>query len=84
MDRSGFVYTYTIVRRGVLPGFLDSGPYAVVVVEMPGAGGVRLIADLVDAPPDEVHIGMPVEVFFDDITKDVTLPRFRRAYGAER
>jgi uncharacterized OB-fold protein len=40
---------------------------------------VRLLSQVVDCPPDELEIGMPVEVVFDAVTDEVTLPRFRRA-----
>jgi len=39
---------------------------------------VRLVTGIVDCPPDELSMGMPVEVTWDDVTEAVTLPRFRR------
>jgi uncharacterized OB-fold protein len=39
--------------------------------------GVRLLSNLVDCPVDAVRIGLPVEVVFDDVTPEVTLPKFR-------
>ncbi|MDP6244012.1 MAG: OB-fold domain-containing protein [Myxococcota bacterium] len=41
--------------------------------------GVRLLSQVVDCPPEDLEIGMPVEVVFDAVTENVTLPRFRRA-----
>ena len=32
-----------------------------------------------DCPPDELRKGLPVEVFFEAVTEEVTLPKFRRA-----
>ena len=55
------------------------GPYAPVVVEL--EEGVRMVTWLVDCPPDEIRRDMPVEVVFDDVTAEVTLPKFRRAGG---
>ena len=52
-------------------------PYAPVVVEM--EEGVRLLSTVLDCSPDELEIGMPVEIVFQDVTEEVTLPRFRRA-----
>jgi uncharacterized protein len=49
------------------------GPYNVVQVELDE--GPRLMGNLVDARP---VIGMRVEVIFDAVTPDVTLPRFRQ------
>jgi hypothetical protein len=59
------------------PGFAGEVPYAVVVVEL--AEGARLVSNLVDCPVADVRAGMPVEVVFDDVTFDVTLPKFRPA-----
>ena len=39
-------------------------------------------SSLVDCPHEAIHIGMPVEVVFDDVSEDVTLPRFRPRAGA--
>jgi hypothetical protein len=50
-----------------------------VVVEL--EEGVRMVTWLVDCPPDEIRRDMPVEVVFDDVTAEVTLPKFRRAGG---
>jgi len=52
-------------------------PYNIVLVELPDAGGVRLVSNLVDVPVEEVAVGLEVEVLFED-QGDVTLPRFRR------
>jgi uncharacterized OB-fold protein len=40
--------------------------------------GIRLISNLVDTRPEEISIGMPVEVVFDEIADDLTLPKFRK------
>jgi uncharacterized OB-fold protein len=40
---------------------------------------VRMVTWLTDVKPDDLKLGMPVEVVFDDVTSDVTLPKFRRA-----
>jgi uncharacterized OB-fold protein len=57
------------------PGFAGEVPYAVVVVEL--EEGVRLVSNLVGCPVGDVVPGMPVEAVFDDVTPDVTLPKFR-------
>ena len=50
-------------------------PYAVVVVEL--EEGARLLSNVVDCPVREIAVGMPVEVVFEDVTPEVTLPKFR-------
>ena len=41
------------------------------------AEGPRLHTNLVQCRNDEIRIGMPMEVMFDRINDEVTLPKFR-------
>ena len=72
----GTVYTWTVVVRPMHPAFHTAVPYAPVVVEM--EEGVRLLSSVIDCAPEELEIGMPVEVTFQDVTDEVSLPKFRR------
>ena len=63
----------------MIPAFAGDAPYAPVVVEL--EEGVRMVSWIVDCDPDDIEMGMPVEVVFDDVTTEVTLPKFRRAAG---
>jgi len=40
--------------------------------------GVRLVSNMTDIKPEQIYIGMPVEVVFEDIAEDLTLPKFRK------
>jgi uncharacterized protein len=71
----GSVFSYTVMHQASHPGFAAEVPYAVVVIELDE--GVRLLSNLVDCPLPDVRIGLPVEVVFDDVTPEVTLPKFR-------
>jgi uncharacterized OB-fold protein len=75
----GVVHTFTINVHPWEPG-LDV-PYIVAVVELVEQQGLRLTTNIVDCPPSEVWIGMPVEVVFEQID-DVYLPLFRPATDA--
>ena len=75
----GTVYSFTVIWHPVLPDVSDSVPYVPAVVELPDTGGVRLIANLVDVTPAEIHIGMDVELVWRDVHDDVTIPTFRPA-----
>ena len=77
MSGRGRVFSYTIAHHPVHPALVDRVPYNIVLVELPDAGGVRLVSNLVDVPVEEVAVGLEVEVLFED-QGDVTLPRFRR------
>jgi uncharacterized OB-fold protein len=71
----GEVFSYTIVARALHPAFADSVPYAPTIVEM--EEGVRLLTSVVDVAPDELEIGMPVEVEFEAVSEEISLPVFR-------
>jgi uncharacterized OB-fold protein len=79
----GTVYTYTVVRRAFIPSLADRLPYVVVVVELEGGGGARLLSNLVEADVAAVRVGMPVEVVWEDLGPDLAVPRFRPGCGLE-
>jgi len=73
----GKIFSWTVVGRALHPAFRDDTPYAPVIVEMDE--GVRLLTQITDVAPDALEIDMPVEVAFDAVTPEITLPRFKRA-----
>ena len=75
----GVVYSYTIVTHAVHPGLVTNIPFNVALVEFPDAPGVRFITNIVDAGPEELSIGLPVRVHWEDLSNGVTLPRFTKA-----
>ncbi len=70
------VATYTVNHQPWIPGF--DPPYVVAIVEIEEQPSVRLTTNIVDCAPDDVTIGMPVEVTFEH-HDDVWLPLFRPA-----
>lgn len=73
----GTIYTWTVFHKVYHPAFAADAPYAVVAVEL--EEGPRVTSNLVDCPLEGIRVGMPVEVVFDDVTEEVTLPKFRPA-----
>jgi uncharacterized OB-fold protein len=75
----GTLHAFTIVYNQRAPGFADEVPYVVAMVELDE--GPRLMTNLVDvqADPEHVRIGMPVEIVYEDVTDEITLPKFRPA-----
>jgi len=71
----GEVYTYTIVHRPIAAG--QQLPYVIAVIALADAGGVRMISNLVGASPDDVAVGMPVELVWEDMSAELAIPRFR-------
>ena len=80
----GILHAFAVVHRPPTPAFQDHVPFVAAIVEL--AEGVRLPTQLVDVDPDPaaIHIGMPVEVVFDDVTAAVTLPKFRPSTAGSR
>jgi len=69
------VYCWTTVHQALDPAFAEDVPYAAVVVEL--AEGPRLATWVTGIAPDELRVGLPVEVWFDHISDEVTLPKFK-------
>jgi uncharacterized OB-fold protein len=61
----GVIHSWTRVWHPVHPALRDAGPYIVVVVELPHAGGVRMLGNLLGDPRQEVVIGAEVECVFE-------------------
>jgi uncharacterized OB-fold protein len=72
----GRLHTFTVVHRGPKEFPLGT-PYVLAIVELDE--GPRLMSNLIGvaADPGAVHIGMPVEVVFTDVSESVALPHFR-------
>lgn len=71
---AGTLYTFTVSHRPVSPHFADDVPQILAVVQWDE--GPRFSTEIVDAAPDEVEVGMPVQpVFFD--YPEVTMLRYR-------
>ncbi len=70
----GEVFSFNVMHQVYHPGFAAEVPYAVVIVRL--AEGPKMVTNLVGVAPHDVRIGMPVRVVFEDLTDDVTLPKF--------
>ena len=73
----GTVYTFTATHQNQAPGFRDELPYVMAYVEL--EEGVRMLTNIVGCKPEDVRIGMAVEVVFEDVAPEHTLPKFKPA-----
>ena len=73
----GKVWTFSVHHMGPSKAYKGEPPYVVALVEM--EEGVKMMSNIVDVDPRDVSIGMDVEVVFDDVTDEVTLPKFKPA-----
>ncbi|MEY9938086.1 OB-fold domain-containing protein [Streptacidiphilus sp. MAP5-3] len=68
----GVVYSKVTVHHPLPAAF--GKPYAVALVEL--AEGVRIVSNMVDVPPEQVSIGMPVRLGFQRFDDELELPVF--------
>ena len=73
------LFTYAIVHRAPHMGFVGDVPFVTAMVELE-EGPIMPTNIVIDDPtPENLHIGMPLEVVFEDITEDISLPKFKPA-----
>jgi uncharacterized OB-fold protein len=72
------LFSYVINHRPAR-GFEDIAPYAIAVVEL--EEGVRMMTNIVDCAqtPETLELDMPLEVVFEKVSDDISLPKFRPA-----
>jgi len=73
----GEVFSFNVMHQIYHPGFATEVPYAVVVIKL--KEGAKITSNLVGVKPHDIRIGMPVKVVFEDVSDDVTLPKFTPA-----
>lgn len=75
----GTLYSY-VINHMKSPGF--EPPFAIAVVEL--EEGPRMMANILDCPqtPEALVLDMPLEVTWERLTDEITLPQFRPAGGA--
>ena len=71
----GTVFSYVVFHQVYHPGFKDEVPYNVALIQL--EEGPRMFSNVVGVANDAVSVGDAVEVTFETVTEDVTLPRFR-------
>lgn len=82
VEGKGRIYSWERVWHPVHPALKDHGPYIVVLVELPQAGNIRMIGNLLGDPRQTVEIGAPVEAVFEHheaADPPFTLLHWRRA-----
>lgn len=83
VDASGRARLHTFVITHRPPrNYPVAAPFVIGIVEL--EEGPRLMSHVVGVAPDPqaLRCDMPLEVVFEDITADITLPKFRPREGA--
>ena len=73
----GTVYTYIVVYHPVVPQWQESAPYNVAQVAPEEAPHIRIYGNVINIDDEDIRVGMPVEIVFDDVTPENTIPRWQ-------
>lgn len=71
----GTLYSFTLMHQVYHPAFAAEVPYNLAEVDL--AEGLRILSNVVDCPNADLKIGMPLIVTFEDVSDEVTIPKFR-------
>jgi uncharacterized OB-fold protein len=69
----GTVHTFSVIHRTFLPGFTT--PYVLAWIDLDE--GARVFGDVTGCPPEEVRIGLPVRVCFEELPGFGPVPHWR-------
>jgi len=71
----GTVFGRIEMLQPYIPAFRDELPYNVVLVQLDE--GPKMYSNLIDIKNEDIEVGMPVKVIFEDVTEEFSLPKFR-------
>ncbi len=72
----GQVYSYTVSHVSQTRGLKGNRSTIIAVVEFPGFGPVRLVTNIA-TEAENLHVGLPVELFWKRVSDGMSLPLFR-------
>lgn len=75
----GKIYAYTIMYHTGDKRFASAVPYASIIVELDAAPGALMAGNLLEAEYTEAKVGRAVEVVYQKLDEDITLPQWRLA-----
>lgn len=81
VEGGGRVFSWIRPVHPTMSALRDHGPYLAVVVELPEAGSIRMLGNLLGDPQQDVRIGDEVEVVYEhheDATPPYSLAHWRR------
>ena len=73
----GKIHSFVTYHRIYHKGWDGELPYVVAIIEL--TEGARMLGNIIGIEIDEVVCDMPVEVVFDDVTAEFTIPKFQPA-----
>ena len=71
----GTVYSFTVVEANAPSAFVGDIPFVVAVIRL--QEGVQMLSNVVGCDPHAVVCDMPVEVTYEKLNDEFTLPKFK-------
>lgn len=71
----GHVLSWVVFHRCYFPSFADEIPYNVAMIELDE--GPVVVANVVGVDNAALHRGLEVDVVFEDVSPEITIPKFR-------
>lgn len=75
----GTIYSYTVVETNAPSAFMKDVPYVIAIVRL--EEGVQMLTNIVGCDPYQVRCDMPVQVTFEKLDDEFSLPKFRPSTG---
>jgi len=73
----GTLYSFVLMHQLFHPAFANEMPYNIAEVDL--EEGLRVTSTIIGCSNAELQIGMPLIVTFEELTDEVTIPKFRPA-----
>ena len=71
----GKIFSFVVFQYVYNKAFSDDMPYIAASIEL--EEGPRIMSNVIGCKPEDVKVGMPVEIQFEDVTGEFTLPKFK-------
>lgn len=70
----GEIVSFTIVRQAISQAYAEEVPYIVALIRLDE--GPTMMSNVIGCDPEQVSIGMPVEVAFETWSEELAVPKF--------
>jgi uncharacterized OB-fold protein len=77
MSGQGRIYSWIVVRRTPHPAWRQRVPFVSAIVELVEQPGLLVPGLLTNIDPAAVRADLDVTVWFEDLTPDISMPRWR-------
>ena len=81
--QSAELFSYTVVHHAATAALRAHVPYKIAIVAFHGLEDIRVVSNIIDVRGEELRIGMPLRIVWQEQAPGRVLPLFERA-GATR